>query len=282
MNFFRKHAFYFGLAVLLVANVFVWHVEHTERPGNMMVAFLNVGQGDAIYVRSPSGNDMLIDAGFNSAVLSELSQVMSFYDRHIDVLLATHPDADHIGGMPGVVSRFSAGVFLESGADSESNADDALRELVKKRGVAVLEVRRGTVVDFGDGAVFEILHPVNVSGMDTNDASIMGILSFGNHSFMLTGDAPMSAEQALVAAGDNVSADVLKAGHHGSRTSSISSFVEAVGAEYSVISAGKNNRYGHPHKEVTDTLSLAGAAIIGTYEKGRIIFETDGETLKLR
>jgi competence protein ComEC len=249
--------------------------------GVMEIYFLDIGQGDAIYVRTPSGRDMLVDAGRSASVLRRLSEVMPWDDRFIDVVIETHPDADHIGGLPPVFDRYGIGVFLEPGIESNNSIDDEVHRMLREKGVLAVLARRGIVIDFGDGATFDILYPhLDVSRLkDPNDASVVGLMRFGGTSAMLTGDAPTSVENLLVALdGPGLKSDVLKAGHHGSRTSSDEAFVRAVNPHWVVISAGKDNTYHHPHEEVTGLFARLGIDVLRTDEEGTIGFESDGRT----
>lgn len=293
------------LAILILlglgASFSLYFALREARAGILTVAFLNIGQGDAIFIDAPSGNQMLVDGGQGKAVLRELSKVMPFYDKSIDVILATHPDADHVGGLNDVLDKYKVDLFLEPGVESDTaiykNLEDKVLEKEKVGKIERIEVRRGMVVDLGDGAIFEILYPVlDPRGMETNTASIVGRLAYGENEFLLTGDSPINIEDYLISLescqgqslkcpgskGLSLAADVLKAGHHGSRTSTGEEFVNAVSPEYVVISAGKDNRYGHPHQEVLDILNQAGVKILRTDMQGRIIFESDGVNLKLK
>lgn len=283
-NFKQYYAFVFIL-VILVINVFVWSaIAEGERAGFLTVAFLNVGAGDAIYIEAPNGNTMLIDGGPDRSVVRELSQVMPFYERSIDVLLATHPDKDHIGGLVDVLKNYDVKKIVTTGATSTTDTDDAFTRAVQdeeKLGAENVIARRGTTIELSPEVFFSILYPISIHAKDpTNDTSIVGILYYGNESFMLTGDAPQKVEKYLVATdGKNLKATVLKLGHHGSKTSSSESFLGNVSPEYAIISTAKKNRYGHPHKEVIDLLKKYNIPTIATYDSGTVIFKTDGETL---
>lgn len=250
--------------------------------GSLFVYFLDVGQGDAVYVRTPSGRDMLVDGGPSRSVIRRLSEAMPWHDRSIDVVLETHPDADHIGGLPDVLSRYDVGVFLEPGVESGNSIDDELSRVRQKKGVESIIARRGMRINFGDGAYFDILFPDgDVSRSETNAASIVGALRYGSTSVMLTGDSPKQVEARLVSLdGSRLRSDVLKAGHHGSRTSSGLGFVGAVSPRYAVISAGAQNRYGHPHREVLDIFEGVGAEVLMTGEEGTVVFVSDGSVVE--
>lgn len=275
-----RYRFRFGLLLFLLAvNVLVWYaVWREDRRGMLTVAFLDVGQGDAIYIEAPNGNQVLLDAGPDRSVLRQLGRVMPFYDRTLDLLIASHPDADHIGGLPDVLERFGVGGFLESGVESPTAVFRFLQQRLAEKGVERIFARRGMRVVLDRGVAIEILFPDrDPSGWDTNDASIIAKLVYGESVFLLTADAPKKIEDYLIALdAGGLRATVLKAGHHGSRTSTGEIFVAAVRPEYAVISAGRANRYGHPHPEV---LSILAAADVNTFridESGTIVFKTDG------
>lgn len=285
MEYSRKYYKELILAILILANLLVWAALWQKTPSDkLVVSFLDVGQGDAILIETPGKHQVLIDGGKNRQVLTELGKRLGFLDRNLDVVMATHPDADHIGGLPEVLSRYGVGLFIEPGADSDSSLDDELRKRLSQKKVETLQARRGQVIDFGDGVKLAILFPDrDVSKWDTNDASIVAKLVYGDKSFLLTGDSPIRVENILMSLNKSIlDVDVLKAGHHGSRTSTSQSFASATSPEFAVISAGKDNSYGHPHREVVGILNSVKAKVLNTAEEGAIIFETDGEELNYR
>ena len=278
----NKFKFYFLLGFLAV-NIFIWHtVVMEDRRGMLKVSFLDIGQGDAIFIEAPNGNQVLIDGGSNRAVLKELGKVMPFYDRTIDVVIATHPDKDHIGGLVEVLKNYRTDMVMESGVSSDTGVYQELEKTIADKKLPRILARRGMSLNLGDGARLNILFPDrDTEGWETNTASIVAKLVYGNNSFLLTGDSPIAIENYLsMIDGQNLKSDVLKAGHHGSRTSTSESFVSFVSPEYSVISAGKNNQYGHPHKEVLDILEKIKSVILKTYENGTISFSSDGEAVR--
>lgn len=275
------------LVILFFTAVFsIYFCFREDRKGILKVAFLDIGQGDAIYIESPNGNQMLIDGGPNRAVLRELSKVMPFYDRSLDVVLATHADSDHVGGLPDVLDKYRVDLFLETGVPGESLVYEELEALVASRETLgktkKILVKRGMVVDLGGGAILQILFPDrDPSGMETNTSSIVARLVYGENEFLFTGDSPQSIENYLVGLG-GLQSDVLKAGHHGSKTSTGPAFVTAVSPQYTVISAGKDNRYGHPNQEVLNTLTNFGVQTLRTDLSGRIVFKSDGVNLNVK
>jgi len=284
MDSLRKSWKKLFLIVLVFSNLVVWVAVYERQPSNLHVYFFDVGQGDSIFIDSPTHGRVLVDGGPNTKVLTELGKVLPFGDRRIDVVIETHPDKDHIYGLSEVVSRYSVGKFLEPGVESPSKVDDNLRAELKNRNVESLLARRGMVVNFNDGARLEILFPdQDVSKWETNQASVVSRLVYGDKSFLLTGDSPKKSEYMLMEYGKKeLKSDVLKVGHHGSKTSTSMAYASLIRPEYAVISAGLNNRYGHPNQETLDTLNKLGAKILSTIEKGTIEFETDGKNLKIR
>ncbi len=294
MRVFLKHRKYwreFILASLFLANIFVWTSVQARQPSNLLhVYFLDIGQGDSIFIDSPSHGRILVDGGPNSKVLSELGKILPFGDRRIDVVIESHPDADHIGGLVDVLNEYSVGLFLEPGVESPNKIDNAIHQIVQEKNIPDILARRGMKINLGDGAELEILFPnQDVSNWETNDASIVAKLIYGDESFLLTGDSTKKAEYLLLALNpDELKSNVLKAGHHGSHTSSSLPYVEAVSPEYAVISAGAKNTYGHPHQDVLDIFNKLNIKIVSTESVrnlkglGTIEFETDGETLEIK
>lgn len=284
MNWLRDYGKILLISFLAVSNMFIFYLLFFDVRTDLTVSFLNIGQGDAIFIQTPSGKDILVDSGKNKEVLKELGQTMSFFDRYIDVVVLTHPDQDHVGGFPEVFDRYEIGTVIESGVLCDKSICKALDERIKNEKSHSIRAVRGTVFDFGDGVYLSILFPDrDVAEVETNTASIVARLTYGNNSLLLTGDSPLAIEDFLVVKdGTNLDSDILKVGHHGSRTSSGEEFIRAVSPAISIISAGKGNSYGHPHKEVIDILTKAESNILGTYEEGRITLVSDGKRWTLK
>jgi len=273
------------LAILLFANFFIWNAIFIEtRNGILTVVFLDAGQGDAIFIEAPNGNQVLIDGGPNKSVLRQLSKVMPFYDRSIDIVIATHPDKDHIGGLPDVLQRYTVDFILESGAKNDTGISRAFESAILQNKIKRIFAKRGMAIMLGDDVFLNILFPDrDVSEVESNTTSIVAQLVYKNTEFMFTGDSPKTIEEYLVFLdGEKLRSDVLKVGHHGSKTSSSESFVGYVSPEYAIISAGADNSYGHPHKEVVEILNQFGSAILNTKDNGAIIFKSDGENIVVK
>jgi len=270
------------LGIFLLITIFVWYGVWAEERGEILtVAFLDVGQGDAIFIEAPSGKQVLIDAGPNKKVLRELSKQMPFYDRSLDLVVITHPDSDHIGGFPELFKTYSIDRVLESGVMCESEICVELSKQFKENGAEKIVAQRGMIIDLGTGVYLEVLFPDrDATNFETNVASLVIKLVYGNSSFLLTGDSPQEIENYLVSLDAfNLDADVLKLGHHGSKTSSSEFFIGYTSPEFAVISVGKDNRYGHPNQEVLDILNEFEIKVLRTDEQGTIVIKSDGENL---
>lgn len=241
------------------------------------VSFLDIGQGDATFIELPNGVQVLIDGGPDASILRELSSIMGFFDRSIDMVVATHPDKDHIGGLTAVLKRYEVGTILLTENESETPISETFKTLVQNEGAKLVYARTG--MEFGmDGAVLTVLFPDrDPADLESNTSSIVLKLNYGSTNFLMTGDSPQAIEKYLVSLyGGSLHSDVLKVGHHGSRTSTAEEFVAAVGPQYAIISSGKNNRYGHPHKEVLSLLGELGIKTENTADVGTITIASDG------
>lgn len=285
MQLIKKHLPYFILIILIISTISIWFFvlkPKNDRP--LKVVFLDVGQGDAIYIEAPNGKQMLIDGGPDAMLLSRLSKVMPFADRSIDIIMATHPDQDHIGGFPLLVDTYKVGTIVENGSTSDSKVYSSLEEKISKRKINKIIAKKGMriVLDDKRNIYFDILFPDrNVSSLQSNEGSIVGKLVYGEKSFLFTGDASLYTEN-LIEWNENdktLDVDVLKLGHHGSKTSSSILWLKKVSPEVAIISVDKGNKYGHPHKELLDRLSSLHIPFLNTADIGNIIFESDGKKL---
>ncbi len=291
LKFNRKLIYTSTVVVLLMVTAFIWNVVY-ELQDNiyLKVAFLDIGQGDAIFIESPIGVQVLIDGGRGDEILRELARVMPFYDRSINLVIATHPDSDHIGGLPTVLKRFRVDKIIRPGVAHSTPATESLLLSISKEnnsGTKEILARRGQVYDLGGGEAgrveLHILFPDrDVSDFETNTASVVARLTYGDTSVILTGDSPIAIEEYLVSLdGADLQSDILKLGHHGSKTSSSDAFLGFVNPQWAIISAGKDNKYGHPHKSVMDKVARFGITPLSTIDKGTIKFRSDGKQWQL-
>ncbi len=269
---------------LTVVGIVVYAVPQTLPASNELeVTFLDVGQGDAILIEAPNDVDVLIDGGRTKKILDLLSAELPFGDDVIDIVIATHPDADHVGGLPFVLDTYTVGKVLEPGVSSSTQTYQAFQSRIRDKKIERILAWRGMrlVLDTEKNIVLDILYPDrDTTGWETNEASIVARLSYGTTSFLLTGDSPLEKELYLVKYdGIALQSSVLKLGHHGSKTSSSMNFLQTVRPMYAIVSAGKNNSYGHPHPSVLSRLNQLHIPYLETGKIGSIRFVTDGVTL---
>lgn len=282
--FLDEYGKVFFVGVLLVVTVCsIAVLVSLAQPKKLRVSFLDIGQGDAIFIQTPSGHDMLIDGGPSTIILSRLSEHMSFFDRDIDVMVATHGDADHVTGLIPVLEKYHVQTIVRSPVEGTSAIFDDLEVHINNETEAVHVGQKGDVIDFGDGVIAYILYPnKNISPRtETNEASVSIVLVYGEHSFLLTGDLGSKNEPQLIGQTLPKKVTVYKAGHHGSKTSSGEQLLTYIKPEYAVISAGKDNRYGHPSPEAIDRLQKYSQEILSTIDRGTVTFLTDGRIIEV-
>lgn len=277
-----------SIIILVGVCVGVWASTHSANIRNhLKVAFLDVGQGDSIYIETPNNTQVLIDGGADARVMRKLGDVMPWYDRSLDMVIATHPDKDHIGGLLDVVRAYDVSYFLSSKDEGSSKLASDLYEYIEgEKEVNHVYVQRGMRVhlDRRHGVFMDILAPTHQEPFsDSNDGSIIVRLVYGDNEFLLTGDASLFVEQELVYMNkDILRSDVLKLGHHGSHTSSSSVFLDAVQPELAIISAGCDNSYGHPSDVVIERLYERAIPARSTCRSGTITLASDGDVIIVR
>lgn len=284
-NLFQKIGLILLVILMLLLDVFLRNLETKINEKNLEISFFNVDQGDAIFIKAPNGNKILIDGGANNLVIQELSKIMPFYDRNIDLVIGTHADFDHMGGLIDVFDRYQVTRFGHSGKGDNGDEPDsefydvlfekAHQEILEEN---ILTRNQKIILDQDNQVELLILWPAeNFSSSDNNENSIVIKLIYKNFSVLLTGDLPDDQEKILIDLDDKIlRANILKAGHHGSQTSTANEFLEKVNPEKVIISSGIDNRYGHPNKEVIDRIKKFGAEIFYTKD-GTITFISNGE-----
>ena len=254
----------------------------------MVVAFFDVGQGDSIFIQTPSGKQMLIDGGPNDKVMRGLDKEMPMFDRSIDVVVATHADADHVTGLIPVLEKYKVAHIIESPVKGKTNIFDDLEKHIANENADVHVGKIGDVIDFNDGVIATVLYPgVGERGTDavcrgdTNECCVSILLTYLDKNFLFSCDLPSTREGKLIESGllpHDIT--VYKAGHHGSKTSSGDQLLSYIKPYYSVISAGKDNRYGHPNIETLERLKKYSKVILSTIENGEVKFEMRGGGLR--
>lgn len=247
----------------------------------MTVHFIDVGQGDATLILGADGAGVLIDAGeaSNGGAVAEYLRLLGV--TSLDAVVATHPHSDHIGGLPAVLEAFPVGSVIMPGAAHTTKTFENLLDAIEKKNIPVTKAEAGVAFELG-GMSFTIVAPNGGEYDDLNDYSACLRVTYGEASFLFTGDAEELSEKEMLNSGQELSANVLKAGHHGSASSSSSAFLAAVCPETAVISCGAGNSYGHPHESVLEALAAAVADVLRTDEMGTIVMGTDGKTVWLQ
>ena len=253
------------VGVLLLA--YWWYIlvlpTLTPTDYRVRVHFLDVGQGDAILIETPDRRQILVDAGRSIKILDRLQEILPMSDVEIDVLVMTHPDADHIGGFVPIIKRYTVNTIIRSFANSNTGVYKALLKEIEQSqeedDTAVHIINRAYTFSL-DGVQFDILWPLNEEVKETNAASVVLLMTYGDMKVLLTGDANAAVEDLLVNVFPNRTEDVdiLKAGHHGSKTSTSELFLTHTKPDAIVYSASKNNRYGHPHDIVKERVANYG------------------------
>lgn len=254
-------------------------------PDICTVTVFDIGQGDAIHIRLPHSQDILIDGGPSNRVLEKLGSAMPFFDRHIDIVVATHSDADHIAGLRDVIRTYRVGFLLMSDINRNAPDYESLIMAAQEANVPIQIARPGQIFQFASGARLEIVASGSVQdaddGVPLNDSSIVAMMKYQDFSALFTGDAGTAIENEIIARHPSLKVDVLKAGHHGSRTSTGDAFLRSIDPDAVFISAGAGNSYGHPHREVVDGIKKSGARMYRTDTQGDIVTTTDGKEYEI-
>ncbi len=269
--------FIFCFTIIVWSSVFLYGFD-----GKLKVYFLNVGQGDAIFIETPDKFQVLVDGGPDNSILSELSSVMPFYDKSIDLLVLTHPQKDHIFGLIDVLKRYEVKNVLFSSIQYKSNIYDEFKKIIKEKNINFIEAKAGKSLVLGDLVKMDLIYPFfdasSKKVKNPNDISLAFVLTFLEKKFLFAGDAELKEEIDLVNSGIDIDVDVLKLNHHGSNTSNSELFLEKTSPDIAVISVGKDNPYKHPSKEVLERIK--DIKILRTDINGKIIIKTDGFKLK--
>ncbi len=242
----------------------------------LIVHFLDVGQGDSIFIELPNGKTMLVDAGENYHGQGIIDYVQTIGYHKLDYVVATHPHEDHIGSMPYIVRNFEIGSIYMPDVTANTATFESLLKAIKAKGLRVKNGRTGVHIIKDSELTADIIAPDKPDESNLNNSSIVLLLTFGNVSYLLTGDAETKELNAIRA---DMHATVLKAGHHGSKTSTTQTLLKKISPSVTVISCGKNNDYGHPHAEVLKMLKSVNSSVYRTDRDQTVIVATDGSSL---
>lgn len=266
-------------------NVLIWtglKPSPETAEGVMEVHYIDVGNADSILIRQ-GDQAMLIDAGERG----DNDDILDYFRAHgvskLDLVISTHPHADHVGAMAKILEAIPVKQFVLAYMPVEATPTSAvcedMLEILDEKNIPIDKAKPGTVYALG-GAEVQILAPICETD-DANDMSVVTRVVFGNHAFLFTGDAGKAVEKDLLKSGYDLRADVLKVSHHGSNTGNTLSFIKKVAPQYAVITCGADNLYGHPHDEVVARLHKQKASIYRSDISGDIVFYSDGEKLTI-
>jgi beta-lactamase superfamily II metal-dependent hydrolase len=269
--------------VPLLALLVAWLLSASAAAAELTVHFFDVGQGDAILIVSPAGKTVLVDAGPPEATEALTQRLKRLLTAPIDMVVMTHPHADHIGGMERVIQSVGARLFMEPGYDHPSPLYDQLLATLEAKQIPVKIGEAGRNVELGGGASLRLLAPskplFHGTRSDANANTIVARLTYGNTAFYLAGDSEQETEDRILASGEDVTANVYKVAHHGSRHSSSKKLLARIKPQVAIVEVGANNDYGHPTREALDRLEAAGAKVYRTDLDGEIVVRSDGSSI---
>lgn len=274
--------FFIPVVLLIISNL--------SGRDSLKITFFDIGQGTSIFIETPKRKQILIDAGPNREAVRKVGAEMNFWDKHIDLLIASHPDADHIGGFPEIVKNYSFDYFLKNKNTSDTSYFKELGSRLKDR--RVFSLKMGDKIMIEEDLYIQVLFPdIDTEEFESNTSSIIFRMVYerdgagGGNSFsmLFTGDSPRKIERYISDLfGDNLKSNILVVGHHGSKTSTDEDFLKLVDPDYSVITVGKDNKHGHPHADVLDRLEKWGGKVLRTDIDGDVKFLINKEKIFIK
>ncbi len=269
---------------LSLSNFFVWREIFFLSQKPLEVIFFDVGQGDSIFIKDRQGHQILIDGGPNKSILEKIDKELPFWDKTIDLVILTHPEYDHLKGLNYVLGKYKIENILWTGIKRETKVFADWLEILdkeEKEGAKIFVAQEGQKIKAGK-ILLNIIHPFeSLEGQifkgDSNESSIVANLLFGENSFLFTGDIGQKIEKDILTL--DISSDVLKVAHHGSKSSTSENFLTKVKPSIAVISCGLNNSYGHPHQDVLNRLESFAIKVLRTDKDGDIKIISNGDKL---
>lgn len=271
----RRFLWLFLAGVLFVTCLTIWGLVAFSPEARLSLKFYDVGQGDSIFIRTPKGYTILVDGGPNNKIVGYLDKDMPLWSRNIDLLVLTHPQADHLFGLVEVIKRFKIGKLIVSGVNNDTNLYKLWLKTLKEKNLKPEIVTESSTISTSDTVKFEVLWPdvIHPQVADLNEAAIVLKVSYGSFDALLTADADQKVQPYT---GNLGGIEVLKVPHHGSKTAMSDSFVKLVSPEIAVFSLGRNNRYGHPGANTLKQLEDINSKIYRTDQNGTVEIVSDG------
>ena len=274
------------IGILITIILLLIAVNWQNNPGNdLEIIFLNVGQGDAILIKTPDDQQILVDGGPDKRVINELSNNMPFYDHDLDLVILTHPHADHVAGLVEVLKRYEVKKVMHTGVLHTAPDYLAFLEIIKEKNIENEIVKAKKDVMMGSDVKLEFLYPFHdLSGTrpdNLNNTSIVFRLVYKDFKTILTGDAEIEVEKEIIKAGFNLESQVLKAGHHGSNTASSDDFLDLLKPETAIIQCGLDNDFGHPHLRTLKKFRLRDMEVYRNDISGQISLFSDGSSYQV-
>lgn len=278
----KKH-YYFALFGLFLGTIFLWQEVIRFSDKNLKVYFFDVGQGDAAYIRTPENQDILVDGGPDSTILTKLGKEMPFFDREIELVMLSHPQADHLSGLIDVMNRYKIDRILWTKIKCDTGVCQEFERKINEKKILEEKVVAGNAINLGSIEV-RIFHPFSDLEdkylKDSNESTIVAQIVYGKNSFLFTGDISKEIEDKLLNTKFVLKSDVLKVAHHGSKQSSSLNFLSVINPNYSIISVGAKNSYGHPTPQTLQNLKEINSNFFRTDKDGDIKCESDGQYTK--
>lgn len=269
------------LIFILLASIFFSSTSYSIPSNNFIIHYIDVGQGDSALIQS-NGKNLLIDAGTPESSKNLVKYLKRLGIKKLDFIIATHPHADHIGGMESIIRKFDIGYFCAPKVTENTDIFKDMVTALKEKNISIntISTSKSLPIDLGENTKIEVYSPSDKKYENLNNYSPLLKIYYGETSFLFTGDAETEAEMEAVKSNKNLKSDVLKVGHHGSTTSSTDSFLKEVSPKIAVISSGLDNSYGHPAKKNLKKLYSYKTKIFRTDEDGTIILTSDGKSIK--
>ena len=275
--------FFIFIFIFVVSPIFLW----AYSPKRVLeIDFLDIGQGDASLIKAPRGENILIDGGPDSKILTCLSEELPWWDRTIDLMILTHPHNDHVSGLIDVLKTYKVKKIAYTGVLHNSPNFLTWLKLIKEKNISMVLIEKEQKINLGENCFLEVLYPdtalFNSHVSNLNNSSIVNKLSCQNKTFLFTGDMESELEEKLLSKKTNLHADVLKVGHHGSDTSSTENFLKAVNPQFAIIEVGKNNSFNHPNRRILKRFEKMGIKIYRTDLDGTVRVLLSNNVLKIK